>query len=94
MVDRRTKKQKKLPKKTQAERIIEKFGGVYALAKMLKECDPNTALVPSSIYRWTYSKEKLGTGGIVPTAAIPAIIKAARMNGIYLHVNDFFPDKL
>lgn len=79
------------PPKSQAERIIAKFGGARRLAIILKQADESQALNPSSIYRWTYPKEKGGTGGVVPTAALPLLIKAARLEGIFLTPEDLYP---
>lgn len=42
-----------------ASRIIEKLGGAYAVAALLK-CDI------SRVHRWTYPKNRGGTGGHIP----------------------------
>jgi hypothetical protein len=87
----------KVPR-TQADRVLAKFGGPRRLSKLLKALaernptDPQIqTLVPSSIYRWRYPVEKGGTGGIVPTRAIPLLIQAARMDGIFLDEEDLYP---
>lgn len=77
--------------RTQADRILRKFGGPRRLAKLLKAIDPNTALNPSSIYRWRYPRDRGGTGGLIPTAAIPLIQKAAVVDGILLSQEDLYP---
>lgn len=67
---------------TQAERIVKKFGGARRLSSILllvgKPRDP------ANIYRWTYSKERGGTGGLIPTSAWPDIIRAAKYDGILI----------
>lgn len=78
-------------KGTQAYRIIKKFGGARRLWALLKDLGPEHELSPSSIYRWDYPKEKGGTGGVIPTAAMPSVIKAARLEGIFLTPEDFYP---
>lgn len=78
-------------KRSQAERIIEKFGGARRLARILKETDPKNSLTPSSIYRWLYPKEKGGTGGKVPTQSLETVMRAARFEGILLTTEDLFP---
>lgn len=67
---------------TQAERILKKFGGARRLAEILTLT--GKMKTPSTIYRWTYSREKGGTGGLVPTSAWPDILVAARYAGIVL----------
>lgn len=74
---------------SQADRVIEKFGGARALMRALKLV--GYELNPSSIYRWTYTKENGGTGGLIPTAAWDKIVKVARMIGVFLTEEDFDP---
>jgi hypothetical protein len=78
-------------KQSQAERVIAKFGGARRLYAALKEIDPVNCRTPSIIYRWTYPRQKGGTGGVIPTAAWTGILKAARIEGIFLTEDDFFP---
>lgn len=47
----------------------------------------------SRIYRWTYSKERGGTGGLVPQPHQLRLLEAARVRGIALEPSDFFPVK-
>ena len=56
--------------KTAAERVIDLFGGASRLAEL-------TGIDKSSVYRWTYSKEKGGTDGAIPHANHDNIIKTA-----------------
>lgn len=66
-----------------SERIIEKCGGVKETARLVG----NT---PSMVYRWTYSKEKGGTGGTVPRAAQEKLLKAAKDGKVDIDPSDFF----
>lgn len=75
---------------TQADRVIEKFGGVPKLAEALA----NVGLKKnkSSIYRWTYPVgEKSGTGGSIPTSSLKLVIAAARNEGVLLSPEDLDP---
>jgi len=72
------------PRLTQAERVIAKFGGARKLAKAL-------ALDPSTVYKWTYPREKQGTGGVVPNNKIPALLAAARAEGILFTPAELWP---
>jgi len=47
------------PNKTQAEIIIDMFGGAVALARLLN-------VNKSTVYRWTYEECYWGTDGRVP----------------------------
>ncbi len=88
-----TASQQEPPKpRTQAERVIAKFGGPYKLSKAVAALgDPAKTLHPVSIYRWVYPKAKGGTGGLIPTASMPLVIEAARYDGIFLSVDDLDP---
>lgn len=57
--------------------IIQQFGGVKQLAKAINKD-------PATIYRWTYPKDKQGTGGRVPSSALNSIIDAAKVLNISL----------
>lgn len=63
--------------------LIEKLGGVSAVAT-------TTKVHVSRVYRWTYGKERGGTGGEIPKKHWPALIAAARQRGIELSHEDFF----
>ena len=69
---------------TQAQKIIDKFGGAPRLATALN-CDV------SAIYKWNYEKEKGGTDGLVPSSTMPAVLKAADVLGIELTSEDLDP---
>lgn len=77
--------------KSQAERIIAKFGGARKLARALKRLSPDKHRDPATIFRWTYSKSKGGSAGLVPTAALADVAEAARLEGIFLDPSDFDP---
>lgn len=79
------------PKRSQAQRIIDKFGGARRLVSILNTIDPSTSRAPSSIYKWLYSRSKGGTGGVIPTSALPLVLKAARLEGIFLTAEDLYP---
>jgi hypothetical protein len=83
-------------KRSQAQRIVDKFGGVPALIKALKLAAKETgreALIrnKSSVYRWLLPREKGGTGGLIPTSALPDVLRAAVIEGIYLNEKDIYP---
>lgn len=75
--------------KSQAERIIDKFGGVKNLLYALERI--GRPKHPSRLYRWTYPKERNGTSGVIPPEALADIISAARIDGIYLTPEDLDP---
>lgn len=66
-----------------AQHIIDKCGGPRATAE-LAEVDV------SRVHRWTYPKERGGTGGIIPAKRQALILRKAREQGIDLTPNDFF----
>ncbi|MCC7253839.1 hypothetical protein [Hyphomicrobium sp.] len=66
-----------------AKSVIEKLGGVEAVAKV-------TGKHVSRIYRWTYPVERGGTGGLIPQREIPRLIEHARRKGVALAHADFF----
>jgi|WetSurMetagenome_2_1015567.scaffolds.fasta_scaffold10977_2 hypothetical protein len=69
--------------KSQAERIIEKFGGASVVAKML-------GVDPSRPYRWMYPKASGGSGGIIPAKYHEALMRHAHERGVDLTPHDFF----
>ena len=78
--------------RSQAERIIAKFGGPYRLSKAVAALgDPAKTLNPASIYRWMYDRSKGGTGGLIPTGSLPLVLEAARFDGIFLSGDDLDP---
>lgn len=69
------------PTSQQAKKILDKFGGPAAAAKVL-------GLQRSTVYRWTWGKPA-GTGGYIPVSAIPLVRRAARLHGILLTNDDW-----
>lgn len=71
--------------RTQAQRIIDAFGGAYNLSRALMLVGKEEALrsVPS-IYRWTYPVHKGGSAGLVPLNAMHWIKKAASLTNVTL----------
>jgi hypothetical protein len=68
---------------TIAARIIDKCGGVAKTADLVGKSE-------SWVHRWTYPKEKGGTGGRVPRTAQEAILAAARQGLVDVQPADFF----
>lgn len=66
-----------------AHKIIKKLGGVDVVARM-------TGVDVSRVYRWTYEKQRGGTGGRVPYKHVGTLIARATELGIDLTPNDFF----
>lgn len=60
-----------------AKKIIQLFGGINPLATAIGK-DPTT------IYRWTYPKEKGGTGGTIPASSMKKVLLAAKQQGLSL----------
>lgn len=71
-------------KRSQAERIIAKFGGHALLAAALN-CDRTT------VYKWTYPESAGGTAGVVPRGAMKKIRSVARNHGVLLTEDDLSP---
>lgn len=72
------------PKKTQAQRIFAKFGGARRIAAGLN-------VSPSTVYRWGYEPERGGSGGVIPTRALPKLAALARREGIFINEQDYDP---
>lgn len=68
---------------TTAERVIVKCGGYQTVAKWL-------GLSLAQVYKFTYPREKGGTGGVIPARHQPTLLTIARENDIPLSPNDFF----
>lgn len=67
-----------------AERIISKLGGPRSIANML-------GTSTKAIYKWTYPREKGGTGGLIPHRRQIELMVAAKQRGVVLTSEDFFP---
>lgn len=70
---------------TIAKTIIKKFGGVRPVAEI-------TGRTEATVYRWTYDKEKGGTGGYIPSEAQRLLVEAAKIREIDVKPADFFGD--
>lgn len=70
---------------TPASRLIEKCGGARLVAGWL-------GLSIVSVYRMTYSRERGGTGGIIPAHHQQILLDQAHAAGIDLTPADFFDD--
>lgn len=75
--------------KSQAQRIIDKFGNPYRLSAALKRA--GITRNATAIYKWTYPRSKGGTDGLIPTKALNEILAAARLEGIMLTQDDLDP---
>ena len=68
---------------TAASRIIEKCGGVVMVAELV-------GVDVSRVYRWTYPRDRGGTGGVIPAKHQQRLMARAREHGIDLMPADFF----
>lgn len=68
-----------------AARIIKKAGGAIRVAKI---CGRSEA----SVHKWKWSKEKGGTGGLVPSNCAQRLMSAARRGEISITASDFFDE--
>lgn len=83
-----------------AANIINKFGGVLPLSRALAQLheisgdDTDTQYIraPRTIRQWYVPKRGKGMDGIIPHQLWPAILRAARYQGIVLTVQDFVPE--
>lgn len=55
------------------------------MAEMTGRCE-------TRVRRWTYPREKGGTGGLIPSDAQVVLLRGARARGIDLRPEHFFPD--
>lgn len=73
----------------QAARVVAKFGGAKRLSDIFNILGyPKD---PSSVSRWTYPRDKRGTGGLIPSCAVQWVLQAARFDGIVLLAHDLDP---
>ncbi len=66
-----------------ASRVIAKCGGVSRTARLCGRA-------PVSVHKWRHTREKGGTGGLVPTEAAQALMAAAQRGEVDLTSDDFF----
>lgn len=69
---------------TMAERVIRKLGGPARVAELL-------GTSRQAIYKWTYPRQRGGTGGYIPARRQLELMVVCKMQGIVLTKNDFFP---
>lgn len=69
---------------TPAENVIKICGGFAAVAEL-------TGRDETRVRRWTYPKERGGTGGLIPTDVQIPLLHGARARGIDLRPEHFFP---
>ena len=67
-----------------ARTIIARLGGPGAICSALR-------LAYTAPYRWTYAREKGGTGGLIPQRHHRALLQMARGLGVPLDPADFLP---
>lgn len=70
-----------LSQETPADKCIEAFGGVRALARALERN-------PSSVVRWRKPKDEGGSNGAVPSALQGRILAIAQQRGLSLTAED------
>ena len=66
-----------------AENIIQKCGGHKAVSEM-------AGVDVTRVYRWTYPRDRGGTGGLVPAKHHQTLLRRARERGLDLRPADFF----
>lgn len=66
-----------------AKTVLTKIGGVDVAARV-------TGKHVSRVYRWTYPRDKGGTGGVVPHDDATKLLEYAKANSIALAAEDFF----
>ena len=66
-----------------AQRIIDMLGGVAKVSEI-------TGKSPVSVHKWTYDKERAGTGGHIPWASAELLLKHSQENGGDLRPDHFF----
>ena len=68
---------------TPAERVIKRCGGVAKTAAIVGRTQ-------SVVHRWTYPKDKGGTGGTIPGKAQAKLLEAAARGEVDIRPDDFF----
>lgn len=69
-----------------ARDVIDKLGGEAKVREI-------TGASSSAPYRWQYSKQKGGTGGLIPQRYHRALLDYAEKHEIELTAEDFLPPK-
>lgn len=68
---------------TPAQNVINKCGGASKTADLVGRSE-------SWVYRWTYPKDRGGTGGNIPARAQRKLLEAAAQGIIDVSPSDFF----
>lgn len=66
-----------------AHRIIDKLGGFDIVAEI-------AGCHVSRVYRWTYPRDRGGTGGSIPGSHVGKLLGYARAHSIDLSAEEFF----
>lgn len=74
-----------------AEQVIEKCGGARKVQEMLASEGENLRI--NAVYKFTYEKNRGGTGGLIPARYQEPLLVAARKAGIDLVPADFFQEE-
>lgn len=69
-----------------ASKVIEKLGGEAVVAEVLETAS-------TAPYRWQYSREKGGTGGLIPQRHHRKLLDFAHQNQISLKAEEFLPER-
>lgn len=70
---------------TNGEDIVERLGGSVVVADALK-------IHRSTAWKWTQPKEKGGTGGLIPSKHVPALLALAKKRRTKITAKDFYPN--
>jgi hypothetical protein len=65
--------------------IIEAMGGTRAVSEI-------AGVHISQINKWTWPKERGGSDGVIPMKHAMSLVAHARLNGMSLTPNHFFPE--
>ena len=68
-----------------AHHVIQKHGGVHEVAAL-------TGRHVSRVMRWSWPKERGGTGGLIPTDMQHLLMAGGRAKGVSLSAADFFDE--
>ena len=67
-----------------ARTIIDRFGGPTKVASI-------AGVHRTRVSNWARKKEDGGTGGVIPFKHVPALLAAAKEQGVDLSTDDFLP---
>lgn len=69
-----------------ARTIIDRLGGATKVASI-------AGVHRTRVSNWARKKEDGGTGGVIPFKHVPALLEAAKKEGIKLSTDDFLPKR-